>query len=356
MRAMLSRRSLMAGLGGAACAATPADAQVADGYRTVLFDTAASYDPGPAVWSIPLHAWVYAPQSSTVRKAAIAALFKRRYGLQVEPQFQALFDNRINLLLADNKRGQVLQVAVRAQGEDVMYRPLARTGANGHTRLEIAYGPDSPTLKRFAELGIAGKNRQVLARAHLIPQVGVSIISDIDDTVKDSGVLDKKRLFEATFFKPFRAVPGMANLLKRLAGDDGAVHYVSSSPWHLYQPLRDWLAADGFPVSALHLKQIRLKDSSILDILKSPVETKPPVIAEILKRYPKRRFILVGDSGEKDPEVYVDAYKRFQGQISRILIRRAPGDRSDPARFERLFAGLPTGMAQVFATPDEIAA
>jgi phosphatidate phosphatase APP1 len=188
----------------------------------------------------------------------------------------------------------------------------------------------------------------------LIAPTGVSVICDIDDTVKDSGVLDKRRLWESTFFKPFKSVPGMQALLLRLTDNDRAVHYVSSSPWHLYQPLRRWLADDTFPVSSLHLKHIRLKDSTIRDILSSPEKTKPPAILALLKRYPKRTFVLVGDSGEKDPEVYADIARQARDQVTRILIRRVPGDPTPSSRFDTVFAGIPRNRWQLFDDPSEV--
>jgi hypothetical protein len=342
----LTRRGLIAGLGGSALAGDAALAE-AKGYRTVLFDAAASWDEARGGWRVPVHAWVYAPQTSTVRKGAIAALFKRKFGLVVSPEGQALFDARINLLLADNKRGQM----PRATAADTAIT-LGKTSANGHTRGEVFVPKAAPAVRDGGWLSVIGDGAQ--ARAHLIPPMGMSVISDIDDTVKDSVVLDKKRLFESTFYKPFKAVPGMADLLKRLAGRESVVHYVSSSPWHLYQPLRAWLAADAFPVSSLHLKHIRLKDSTILDITKSPEETKPPIIADLLKRYPQRQFILVGDSGEKDPEVYGAMARQALDQVVRILIRRAPGDQTPPERFDAAFAGIPRDRWQVFTDPTEV--
>jgi hypothetical protein len=349
----LTRRTLLAGLGGSALATDAAFAEVG-GATTMLFDTAAHFDPARQLWVLPLHAWVYQPQTSTVRKGAIAALLKRTYGLEATAQNARFFDARINLLLADNKRGRRPDVTVM---RDELLKPslsvtLPPTGPNGHVRQNLTVSAEPGD-----RLNLRPKARPdaFQATAHLIPPVGVSVICDIDDTVKDSGVLDKRRLWESTFFKPFSAVPGMAPLVKRLAGKEAAVHYVSSSPWHLYQPLRSWLSADGFPVSSLHLKHIRLKDSTILDILKSPEETKPPIISALLKRYPERTFILVGDSGEKDPEVYGAIARTFTKQVTRILIRRAPGGPSGAARFEQAFAGLPRDLWQVFDDPSQVA-
>jgi hypothetical protein len=316
--------------------------------RTVLFDAAAFYEPTAASWVLPLHAWVHTPADSIARKAAIAALFKAKYGLDVTDATRATFDQRINVLLADNMPNDSPRIMV----DDLAYR-LPATAANGHTRFEaVLKGPPDDTALPNR---ISSPTSEALAFVQRVTTEGVSIISDIDDTVKDSGVLDKRRLWESTFFKPFRAVPGMASLVTRLAGAERVVHYVSSSPWHLYEPLRSWLITDGFPVTELHLKHIRLKDTTILDILKSPEKTKPPLIAGILRRFPRRRFVLIGDSGEKDPEVYGAVARQFSGQVTRVLIRRAPGDTSASARFAQAFDGLQRDLWQVFDDPADVA-
>lgn len=310
----------------------------------VPFDAIADLDEAKSMWTLSAHAWAYKPVESTARKAIIARLFKARYGLEVTPDIEPIFDQRINLLLSDNTPG--VRPWVEVASERVQLPP---TAPNGHTDRRVPILVYPAVTERGARLPLVVDDDQGhRAQAHFIAREGTSVISDIDDTVKDTGVLDGRSLWRSTFYAPFKAVPGMATLLARIAGPQGAVHYVSSSPWHLYTPLREWLAADGFPVSSLHLKQIRLKDSAIFDILKSPADLKPPVIAGILQRYPRRKFTLVGDSGEKDPEIYADIARRFRDQVTRILIRRAPGDDTGRERFKEAFAGLDPGLWSVF--------
>ena len=52
------------------------------------------------------------------------------------------------------------------------------------------------------------------------------------------------------------------------------------------------------------MKQLRVKDTSILKLFENPVAYKQSVIEELIQAFPNRKFLLVGDSGEKDPEVY----------------------------------------------------
>jgi hypothetical protein len=315
------------------------------GLTTVVFDTAAAQGADGA-WRIPLHAWTYRPQDSRVRKAAIAALFKTRYGLTIDEEARPLFDRRVNLLLADNARGK--QPSVMVGGRSVL---MPATSANGHTRLDV-FLPASASASASVIEARAGA---AMASVRAVGTEGISIICDIDDTVKDTGVHDRTALLRSTFYRPFKAVPGMVELLQRLGGPNPVVHFVSSSPWHLHAPLLEWLRAENCPVTSLHLKHIRLTDRSIFDLFGSPKTIKETAITGLFARFPRRQFVLVGDSGEADPVVYAAMARRFPTQVARILIRRAPGDARPPAEIAAAFSGLPAALAQVFEQPQEVA-
>ena len=76
----------------------------------------------------------------------------------------------------------------------------------------------------------------------LVPPEGLSIISDIDDTVKVSNVLNKRELLANTFLREFTPIEGMAALFRRWGRAHGAVfHYVSASPWQLQPELQAFL-------------------------------------------------------------------------------------------------------------------
>jgi phosphatidate phosphatase APP1 len=68
--------------------------------------------------------------------------------------------------------------------------------------------------------------------------------------------------------------------------------------------------------------------------------------------FPKRRFILVGDSGEKDPEIYGALARSQPGRIVGIFIRDVTGDAA--ARYEAAFRGVPRETWAVFKDPAEV--
>ena len=323
------------------------------GETVMLLPTAAHQSEDGREWVVPLHAWVYVAQNSHLRRRAIAELLKLRYGLDVTPESAPYFDTRVNLLLADNKRGRTIVGEVA--GVRVTLPP---TAANGHAqalaRIPVsAATPDGARLTIRAVLP-APESRRIETSTHLIGPAGLSIISDIDDTVKITNVLDRRRMWEATFYKRFEAVDGMPAAYHRLAATGVAFHYVSSSPWHLAEPLLDFLGANGLPLSSIALKQVRLKDRTSLDIVKPGRETKPPQIETILTTYPGRRFILIGDSGEDDPEVYAEALHRHPEQIARVYIRNITAARRDDARFAKAFVGVEAAQWVLFEDAGEI--
>ncbi len=128
-------------------------------------------------------------------------------------------------------------------------------------------------------------------------------------------------------------------------------HYVSSSPWQLYPVLSEFIDKQAYPRGSMHLKLIRVKDESIFNLFATPEEGKVPTITKLLTTYPKRRFILVGDSGERDANIYADIAKRYPGRIVKIYIRDVKGDKNS---VENIFADLPKNQWTVFSSPTEI--
>jgi hypothetical protein len=140
---------------------------------------------------------------------------------------------------------------------------------------------------------------------------------------------------------PFREVEGMAGLYRQWARRGATFHFVSASPWQLYEPLADFARQAGFPHSTYHLRRIRLKDRSVLSLLADPLTAKLQVIEPLMETYPQRRFILVGDSGERDPEVYAKIAEERPEQVLRIYIRDVTGQAADTPRYQATFGKLP---------------
>jgi phosphatidate phosphatase APP1 len=177
---------------------------------------------------------------------------------------------------------------------------------------------------------------------------GWSVISDIDDTIKDSNVLDKKELMRNTLLREFKPVTGMSKVYADWARGGAAFHYVSGSPWQLYPPLGEFCTKNGFPSGSFQLRYFRLQDGSALSLLQAPDQYKQGAIAELLKTFPQRKFILVGDTGEKDPEVYGEAARKHPGRVHLIAVRNVTKETLEGARLQAAFAGLPPASLLLF--------
>ncbi len=156
------------------------------------------------------------------------------------------------------------------------------------------------------------------------PDARFGVVSDIDDTILETGVQRVGRMVRQTFTgsaltrTPF---PGAAELYRDLAAGTNPVFYVSSSPWNLHAFLLAFLRHRGFPLGPVLLRDL-------LGGATGP-EQKPGRIQEVLDLHPRLRFVLIGDSGEKDPEIYAEVVRTNPGRILAVYIREVrldPGD------------------------------
>ncbi|GAA5814680.1 hypothetical protein MFLAVUS_008179 [Mucor flavus] len=156
---------------------------------------------------------------------------------------------------------------------------------------------------------------------NLIEPTGVSIISDIDDTIKCTKVLAGARtVLTNTFFNPTRAVSGMADTYSQWYKLGASFHYVSNSPFQLTHMLNNFMTNHHFPPGSFHLRE----STGLLSKLgasKKPGRSKHDSICGIMRDFPQKKFILIGDSGEIDLEIYTRIATEFPGQVIKIFIR-----------------------------------
>ncbi|KAG0208910.1 hypothetical protein BGX28_000229 [Mortierella sp. GBA30] len=183
---------------------------------------------------------------------------------------------------------------------------------------------------------------------NLVDPEGISIISDIDDTIKETNVTAGARIIlRNTFLKDMQDVPGMSQVYNQWWEQGAAIHYVSNSPWQLIPSLLEFFHSHKFPPGSAHL---RLHDSVLKTYFMDPGENKRRSICEILRDFPERKFILVGDSGEIDMEIYTEMARMFPDQIFKIFIRDITTTRLKEAQV-RQAAGPPTSSRLVSMLP-----
>ena len=187
----------------------------------------------------------------------------------------------------------------------------------------------------------------------LLNEQGLSVVSDIDDTIKITHVQDRIALLKQTFLREFESVPGMADLYQHWRAAGATFHYVSRSPWQLFAPIGDFLAGHGFPAGTFHMRNFRWKNASTLKPDRDGSK-KQTVIENILTTLPRRRFVFVGDSGEHDPEIYGELAGRYPEQVRAIFIRNMTGEDATSVRLQRAFAGVPGENWQLFGDAEAL--
>ena len=268
-----------------------------------------------------------------------------------------LFQQRAELFAVDHERGKAIPIRI---GDSTYLLPESE--ANGHFQGRIRLGEKAiATLSedRFRELQVVavmrdGDDRTFAGQVHVAPMTPpvVRVISDIDDTIKISQVRNKPELLLNTFCRPFRPVLGMPDLYRTWAEQEARFHYVSGSPWQLYSPLAEFIREHKFPAGSFHMKLFRPTDRTAKSLFGSQVEYKRGVITSLFDKFPRDRFILVGDSGEQDAKIYSDLARENPRLVSHILIHNVTDESLDV--FRETFAGLPDDLWQVFREPSEI--
>jgi len=298
-------------------------------------------------WIIPLRLWVH--ERRIVAEAVAGGIVA---GVNdITPEEIANFRSRSVDFLADSKSREEVTLTFDA---DPLDEKLQVTDSNGRPHKSdlngLIEGTISLTQDRaisllrvqqsqhgWLSLSVTSKGHSGHGRVRLVDQEGISVISDIDDTIKVSEIpAGPEIVVRNTFLHPYRVAPEMS--VRYAAWENASFHYVSGGPWQMYDPLAGFLVGGkaGFPEGSFHMKTVRknlLSMASWRDLTELitnselTFEQKVAQITTLMERFPRRQFILVGDSGEKDPEVYQAIRTKFPQQVREIWIRDIVNDR-----------------------------
>jgi hypothetical protein len=349
--------------------------------KIVFYPSLAQRVPGETnLWRAQIRGRIFEPES----RSLLMSGFREAIELQTDDLTAAetaLFNDRARLFLVDHERGKKIFVRL---GPNEIY--VGESAADGRFGAEVFLrAAELAQPISFTAVLRAGDARVFAGEIFPLEEVGVSVISDIDDTIKITEVQDKVATLRNTFLREFQPAPGMAEFYQALAGNpltrpsvtlspsDGerqgvrgrsdrfsnrtnyvTFHYISASPWQLYEPLAAFVASNGFPAGAFELKEFRWKNRTFFSLFADPVEYKTGVIEPLLKQFPRRQFILIGDSGERDPEIYGALARKYPEQIVRIFIRDVTGESATAERYEKAFRDVQRGKWRIFREPNEI--
>ncbi len=318
----------------------------------VFFPTAAALSTDGTRWIVPVHGWVFERESGSPTRNALIAALRISLGLEAEDPGDDLFRARAGMFVVDNESGK--EITVRLNDRIL---PCPPSGDDGHFRGEFGIPREKGRPGEwvfFTACLPAADGRTYAGRALLVPDGAPMVISDIDDTVKVTEGWRKDARIANTFARPFEAVAGMAEVYREWAAKGAVFHYVSGSPWQLYPSFAEGFARVGLPPGAFHLRPFRLADGTGLAFFSSPREYKLKTVSAIVERFPRSVFVLVGDSGEQDPEVYGEIGRRYPERVGAIFIRDVSVGESQAGRFEKAFRGLPPSHWHVFKSADDL--
>ena len=182
----------------------------------------------------------------------------------------------------------------------------------------------------------------ITATAHILtpaPRATFGVISDMDDTVVQSEVTSFLRAARMVLLEnaltrlPFPGVAAFYRALERGAtgGDANPIFYVSSSPWNLYDVIDGFLAAQKIPIGPL-----LLRDWDFGRLNERHARHKGTVIREIFETYPAMPFLLVGDSGQEDPEIYTELVREHPERVKAVYIRNVAPNAGRMQRIQAL--------------------
>lgn len=217
-----------------------------------------------------------------------------------------------------------------------------RTNHEGYfdVRLQLDTPLKQPAYLQEVELELLSplpvNQRETLTTGTVIipsEEAEFGVISDMDDTVLKTGATNLLTMVKKTLFGNARTrlpFEGVAAFYAALHHDRNPLFYVSSSPWNLYDLLVDFLDINDIPLGPLMLRDWGITETGFVP--SSHGAHKLDSIENILRTYSHLPFILIGDSGQEDPEIYYEVVRSFPERILGIFIRDvSPADERDNA-------------------------
>lgn len=206
--------------------------------------------------------------------------------------------------------------------------------SHGYFSVCLSLPPEQPTAlwrEYLVELIEPALEQEVSGRGEILiapPSARRVIVSDIDDTVIFTGVSNKLMMLWRLFAQGVRErvpFPGIAALYRGLyagaaGGERNPLIYISRSPWSIYPTLEEFFQFHDIPIGPV----LRLRDWGITlrhPYPRSAPEHKQEQLERVLQVYPELPLLLIGDSGQHDPELYLALARRHPERIQAIYIR-----------------------------------
>ena len=278
--------------------------------------------------------------------------------------------------------GVQVRLTITDDGRTLLDR-TAVTDAEGYARFECALDPewDLPLhpVWEIATLSWTSEEGPQAVPAHILApgrDGRLAVISDIDDTVIETGITGGIRAILRNWHRVLAqlpeqriAVPGADTFFGALGGGEvlppGEVRagrhvpatrrpffYVSSSPWNLFSYLVAFQRAKALPLGPLLLRDWGLDRATFGSA--SHGSHKTHAIAHILQTFPDMRFALIGDDTQGDLPAFAQIAAAHPDRIAAIFLRKIAGEdftaEEVAGQTTIVAAGIPLWMGEDFAT------
>ena len=330
------------------------------GQQVVFSPSLASAANG--AWSMRVQGRVFVPaEDSATRRKLIKLLARHVVANPKDP----LYRSRAGAFVSDSIHEARVSIAI---GDRVV--ALNPSDASGCFSADIALGHDEVALLArdgvvaFESLATARQSSRFRGTAKLLAPEGVIVVTDIDDTIKVTNIRDPAEAKKNTFVLPFQPVAGMPELYRAWQQAGGAqlhFHVVSAGPWQFHELLRRFTEEARFPEFSWDMRCVDIGNPKVLvkEIVIANQERlqdfKIKTIRALMTRFPQRHVVLVGDSGERDPEVYAAIVKELGDRVDAVYIRRVRNDGRLSTCCDDLFRPLNAlAKLQVFEQPAEL--
>lgn len=269
----------------------------------------------------------------TINRLYIKGRVLEDKGIASATDKDTIFHNLVNMyhrFQSDEIPGACLKVNFQNQEHTVV------TDDEGYFMLNLAPDTPIPWTDMWHEIEVELMDAPVQFQAGLtctaeilVPPLDAEygIISDIDDTVVQTSATDVLAMSRKVFLHnartrlPFAGVSEFYKALQlgRNGQRNNPFFYVSSSPWNMYDLLKDFLDLNEIPQGPLLLRDFGLQDNKFIST--GHMGHKFKEIENILLTYPLLNFVLIGDSGQEDPKIYREIVKKYPRRILAIYIR-----------------------------------
>ncbi len=272
----------------------------------------------------------------------IAAYAGYRTATEIRIRVRALYDrpipqgasrwNKFRALMALYNSNELRGVEITCSYNGV--EQTVATDSEGYADFALACATPLPAQTEWdeAELACPSRDCRPSTAPFLTPGADTqwAVISDIDDTVLETGATNFLKNWKRVLIQDASdriPVPGAADLYRHFGHHHERptrpFFYVSSSPWNLYPLITEFMEMNHIPLGPMFLKDLGIDRSKFIKT--GHGEHKKAAIETLLDAYPARRFLLVGDSGQHDIDIYAAMVAKYADRFGAVIIRDVEG-------------------------------